>query len=98
MNAIQGAHPSPATTLSVYEIHGYMQQLTVDDVMMPAELTVPPRLPLVTALGLMQDHHLYTVPVVALGDVVGLLHGPDLLPLFGTLGRSTRAQRSSATS
>ncbi len=98
LDAIQTAHPSPATTLSVHEIHGAMQQLTVATVMTPAALTVTPRLPLVTALGLMQDHHLPTVPVVYLGEVIGLLHGRDLLPLFDTLGRRAMSQRSTAAS
>jgi acetoin utilization protein AcuB len=96
--AIQVAYPSLATTLSVYEIHGYMQQLTVNTVMTPAIVTVTPRLPLVTALGLMQDHHLGTVPVVYLGDVIGLLNARDLLPLLGTLRRPALSQRSVSTS
>lgn len=98
MDAIQAAYPSPATTLSVHEIHGSMQQILVDTIMTPAVITVTPRLPLVTALGLMQDHHLHTVPVVYLGEVLGLLTARDLLPLLGTLLRPSMAPRSTAAS
>ena len=70
-----------------------MQRLSVAMMMTPAVVTVTPRLPLVTALRMMQDHRLFTVPVVSLGEVVGLLHASDLLPLCGSLLRVSPSQR-----
>ena len=92
LSAVHTAYPSPATTLSVYETHGYMQRLPIAKVMTPAVVTVTPRLPLLTALRLMQDHRLFTLPVVYLGEVVGVLNASDLLPLCGTRLSGSRSR------
>lgn len=98
LRAVHAASPSPATTLSVYEMHGYMQQLPVATIMTPAVVTVTPRLPLVAALRLMQDHGMFTLPVVYLGDVIGLLNACDLLPLCGTRLGTPRPRRFTSAS
>jgi acetoin utilization protein AcuB len=74
--------PSPATSLSVWEINYLLARLTVESVMTKALVTVSPGWDPRDAAVLMLDHRIGALPVVDNGELVGIITETDLLHAF----------------
>ncbi len=76
------ASPSPATSLSVYEIHYLMARITVQDVMTKDVLSIEEDTPLEEAARIMVDNKIGGLPVVRNGTLVGIITETDLFKIF----------------
>jgi acetoin utilization protein AcuB len=76
------ASPSPATSLSVYEIHYLMARITVQDVMAKEVISVEEDTPLEEAARIMVDNKIGGLPVVRNGTLVGIITETDLFKIF----------------
>ena len=74
--------PSPATSLSVWEINYLLARLSVESVMTKALVTVSPGWDPRDAAVLMLDHKIGALPVVNNGELVGIITETDLLRAF----------------
>ena len=74
--------PSPATSLSVWEINYLLARLTVASVMTKSLVTVSPRQDTREAAVLMLDHKIGALPVVDGGQLVGIITETDLLRAY----------------
>jgi acetoin utilization protein AcuB len=86
--------PSPATSLSVWEINYLLSKQTVDSVMTRSIITVGPDREARDAAQLMLDHKIGAVPVLDGGVLVGILTETDLLRAFVKGADQTIALRS----
>ena len=79
--------PSPATTLSVYELNYILAKVTVAEAMIKNPIVVGPNLPIEEAALLMREHKVGCLPVVEGDRVVGIITQTDmvetLVRLFG---------------
>lgn len=76
------ASPSPATSLSVYEMNYLVSKIKVEDLMTREVITVTEDCPLEEAARIMVDHGIGGLPVMR-GDVlVGLITESDLFKIF----------------
>jgi acetoin utilization protein AcuB len=76
------ASPSPATSLSIYEMHYLLSKLTVGEVMIKDVITVTEDMPVEDAARIMTDHKIGSLPVVRDGQLVGIITETDLFKLF----------------
>jgi acetoin utilization protein AcuB len=76
------ASPSPATTLSVYEIASLLAKLTVDKVMSSKPQTVTEDVPLEEAARIMADRNIGGLPVMRGTTLVGIITESDLFRVF----------------
>ncbi len=76
------ASPSPATSLSIYEMHYLLSKLTVGEVMTKNVITVSEDTPVEDAARIMTDHKIGSLPVVREGQLVGIITETDLFKLF----------------
>jgi len=74
--------PSPATSLSVWEINYLLARLTVESVMTTSLVTVSPRQDTREAARLMLDHKIGALPVVDGGQLMGIITETDLLRAY----------------
>ena len=74
--------PSPATSLSVWEINCLLDKLTVGEVMTRFVMTVAPDTPVTEAVGRMLGHTIGALPVVEHQQVVGILTRTNVLRAF----------------
>lgn len=74
--------PSPATSLSVWEMNYLLARLTVASVMTGSVITVGPERDAAEAAGIMLDHKIGALPVVDAGKVVGIITEADILRAF----------------
>ena len=74
--------PSPATSLSVWEVNYLLARLAVGSVMTKALVTVSPERDCRDAAVLMLDHQIGALPVVDGGQLVGIITETDLLRAF----------------
>jgi acetoin utilization protein AcuB len=74
--------PSPATSLSVWEVNYLLARLTVGQVMQRSVVTVDPRRPAREAARLLISHRIGALPVVDAGRLVGIVTETDLLRAF----------------
>ena len=74
--------PSPATSLSVWEINYLVERLTVAEIMTRTVITIDPERPAREAARIMLDHQIGALPVVAATDLVGILTESDLVRAF----------------
>ncbi len=74
--------PSPATSLSVWEINYLLARMTVGSVMSKNVVTVEPTLEASEAAQLLLDHRIGALPVVDRGHLVGIITETDLLRAF----------------
>jgi acetoin utilization protein AcuB len=81
--------PSPATSLSVWEVNYIIARLTVGEVMRRAVITVDPHREATEAARIMLDHKIGALPVVDGGVVVGIVTETDMLRAFATLATGT---------
>ena len=71
--------PSPATSLSVWELNHLLARLTVAEVMTATVIAIDPRRDAREAARLMIDHKIGALPVLDGDDVVGIITETDLL-------------------
>ncbi len=76
--------PSPATSLSVWEITYLRARLTVDEVMARALIVVEPDRDARDAARIMLDHKIGALPVVSGERLVGIVTESDFLRAFVT--------------
>ena len=76
------ALPSPATSLSVYEIGYLLTRLTVAEIMTRCPLTIAPECPITEAVRRMLANKVGALPVVAGGELVGIVTRTNLLQAF----------------
>ena len=74
--------PSPATSLSVWELNYLIARMTVGSVMTKKLVTVGPRQDAREAALLMLDNKVGALPVVDRGQLVGIVTETDLLRAF----------------
>ena len=71
--------PSPATSLSVWELNYLLPQLTVGGVMSKTVIVVEPDRPVAEAARIMMDHKIGALPVVEEGRLVGIITESDFV-------------------
>ena len=71
--------PSPATSLSVWELNYLLAQLTVGGVMSATVLVVNPDRPVPDAARIMMEHKIGALPVVDEGRLVGIVTESDFV-------------------
>jgi acetoin utilization protein AcuB len=76
------ASPSPATSLSVWEVTYLLGKITVRDVMTPKVITVTEDTPVEDAARIMADNKIGGLPVVRGDAMVGIITETDLFKLF----------------
>jgi acetoin utilization protein AcuB len=72
------ASPSPATSLSVFEVHYLLSKLLVKDVMTHRVITVGEDCPLEEAARIMVDHKIGSLPIMRGKEVVGIITETDI--------------------
>jgi acetoin utilization protein AcuB len=94
------ASPSPATSLSVWEMHTLLNKLTVDKVMTPDVITVAEDTPIEEAARIMADRRIGGLPVMRRGEMVGIITETDLFRTFVQLlgGRRPGVRLTATTS
>ena len=76
------ASPSPATSLSVWEMNYLLSKITVKDVMTKKVLTVSEDTPIEEAARIMADNKIGGLPVVREDRVVGIITETDLFKIL----------------
>lgn len=71
--------PSPATSLSVWEINYLLMGITVGGVMTTSVIVVDPDRPIAEAARIMMDHKIGALPVVEDGRLVGIVTETDFV-------------------
>jgi acetoin utilization protein AcuB len=88
------AAPSPATSLSVYELHYLLAKLTIKPVMSSPVVTVTSDTPIEGAARIMADSKIGGLPVVDGGRLVGIITVTDIFKvLLELLGARTHGVR-----
>ena len=86
--------PSPATSLSIYELHYLISKIKVQDVMCKDVITATEYTPLEEAARIMADNKIGSLPVMRDGKLVGIITETDafkiLLELFGAREKGIR--------
>lgn len=73
------ASPSPATSLSVYELNYLLAKMRVKEVMTKNPVTVSPDTPFEEALRIGQEKKVGSLPVVDKGKLVGITTESDII-------------------
>jgi len=76
------ASPSPATSLSIHELHYLVSKITVGQIMTRDVITVSEYTPLEEAARIMADNKIGGLPVVRDGKLVGIITESDLFRIF----------------
>jgi acetoin utilization protein AcuB len=76
------ASPSDATSLSVWELNYLLGKITVDEIMTKNVITVAEDTPIEEAAFLMDENKIGGLPVIANGELVGLITETDLFRIF----------------
>jgi acetoin utilization protein AcuB len=76
------ASPSPATSLSIHELHYLLAKMTVKDIMVKKPYTISPDMPPEEALQLGQEMGYGAFPVVEGGRLVGMVTESDIVRLM----------------
>jgi len=76
------ASPSPATSLSIHEIHYLVSKLTVVEIMTKNVFTVTDDTPLEEAARVMADNRIGALPVLHDGALVGIITETDIFKAF----------------
>lgn len=88
------ASPSPATSLSIYEMHYMLSRLLVSELMTTDVITVTPDTPVEEAARIMADHKIGGLPVIQDGELVGIITETDvftvLLEMLGAREKGLR--------
>lgn len=81
-NDLLYASPSPATSLSIHEMHYLLSQLLVTELMTADVIAVTPDTPLEEAARIMADNKIGGLPVVSGGDLVGIITETDIFKVL----------------
>ena len=81
--------PSPATTLSVWEINALLARLAVREVMSRSVIVVDGDRPLAEAAQLMLDHKIGALPVLEGGRLAGIVTESDFVRAVAARERAT---------
>jgi acetoin utilization protein AcuB len=76
------AQPSPATTLSVWEINFLLGKMQIQDVMKKKVIVVDEQCPLEEAALVMAEHKIGCLPVLRGREMVGIITETDLFNIF----------------
>ena len=76
------ASPSPATSLSVYELNYLVAKITIGELMTRDVITVDDDCPLEVAARIMADNNISGLPVMRDGALVGMITESDLFRVF----------------
>lgn len=76
------ASPSPATTLSIFEINSLIAQIKVGQLMSKQLITIEEDCPLEEAARIMVDNKVGGLPVLRNGKLVGIITETDLFKIF----------------
>jgi acetoin utilization protein AcuB len=76
------AQPTPATTLSIYEIHSLLSKLQIKEIMRHPVHTVSGNCTLEEAASLMLQHDIGCLPVMENDRVVGIITDTDIFRAF----------------
>ena len=76
------ASPSPASSLSIYEMHYMLSRLNVTELMTADVITISPDIPLEEAARIMTDNHIGGLPVMEDGELVGIITETDIFKVF----------------
>lgn len=79
------AQPTPATTLSIYEIHSLLSSLKLKQIMRRPVYTTGPDCPLEEAARLMHQHNIGCLPVLDGDALVGIVTDTDIFKTLVTL-------------
>jgi len=91
------ASPSPATSLSVWEMNYLISKVTVKQVMSKKVTTIDVNTPIEEAARIMADTKIGGMPVMRSGKLVGIITETDLFKIFLELmGARTKALRVTA--
>lgn len=71
--------PSPATSLSIYEVHYLLEKLKVKEIMTKRVITVEPETPIAEAARTLLNRRIGALPVVKGGEVVGIISETDMI-------------------
>lgn len=71
--------PSPATSISVYEVHYLLDKMTVKEVMTKKVITVTPETRIADAARLLLNRRIDALPVVKGEKVVGIITSTDMI-------------------
>ncbi len=79
---VRGAQPSPATTLSIWELNYLLSSLTVEKIMTPQPMTIEPDATIGAAARTMLEHRVSGLPVVdANGKLAGIITESDIFSM-----------------
>ena len=88
------ASPSPATALSIHELHYLLAKMTVKEIMVKKPFTISPDMPPEEAMQLGQEMGYGGFPVVENGRVVGVVTESDIVRLMTrVLGVTKKGKR-----
>jgi acetoin utilization protein AcuB len=76
------ASPSPATSLSVYEMNYLMSKITIGSLMTRDVITIAEDCPLEEAARIMADNQIGGLPVMRDGKLLGMITESDLFKVF----------------
>lgn len=76
------ASPSPATSLSVYELNYLVSKIAISDLMTTEVITVSEDCPLEEAARIMVDNNVSGLPVMRNDQLVGMITESDLFKIF----------------
>jgi len=79
---IREAQASTATTLSVYELNYFLDEIPAKDFMAYEPITISPDAPIGEAARRMMQHKIGGLPVVEYGELVGIITETDLCRLL----------------
>jgi len=71
--------PSPATSLSIYEINYLLEKLKVKEIMTKKVITVAPETPIAEAARTLLNRRIGALPVLKDGELVGIISETDML-------------------
>src|SRR3954452_7935912 len=93
---VRNAFPSDTALLSIYELSHLLGKLTAADVMRTGVITVDVDAPLVEAITLLLQDKVGCLPVLAAGNMIGILTTSDILRALIARGAvlSTSSRRS----
>jgi acetoin utilization protein AcuB len=76
------ASPSPATSLSIHELHYLLAKMTVKDIMVKNPYTLPPDMPAEEGMQLGQEMGYGAFPIVDKGRLVGMVTESDIVRIM----------------
>jgi len=79
---VRGAQPSPATSLSIWELNYLLSSLIVEKIMTPKPMTITPEATIGAAARTMLEHRISGLPVVdENGKLAGIITESDIFSM-----------------